>query len=338
MPGIDRVTLTMITDNYVDMLLPDLPNVTRTGLAHHFDPKTECVQGENGIALHVDVRWGRYRYQALFDTGMSHQVLLHNMKVLGLEADEIDHIVLSHGHPDHYGGLEGLLRHRQAPTPVSAHPDAFAPRYLRLASGQVAPYFNYGLTKEAIRDSGGLLVEHTEPLEIGPGLIASGPIPRVEEFEKAPTDLSAPNALLHIRDGKIEPDIVPDDQALVIQVGDDGIVILAGCSHAGIINTIRYAKQITGRDRVVGVFGGFHLGFPGTPRSKTDKTIEALRELNVEVIAPSHCTGMESIMAIGEAFPDQFMLNVTGSKVTLQAGTQPVVDLDVEARQKIGLQ
>jgi 7,8-dihydropterin-6-yl-methyl-4-(beta-D-ribofuranosyl)aminobenzene 5'-phosphate synthase len=328
MPGVDRVKLTMITDNYVDMLLPDLPNVTRTGLAHHFDPKTECVTGENGIALHVEVSWGRYTYRALFDTGMSSQVLLHNMKILGLEGESIDHIVLSHGHPDHYGGLLGLLESRKAPVPVSVHPDAFAPRYLRLASGQVAPYFNYGLTKDAISERGGLVVEHVEPLEIGPGLIATGPIPRDIDFEKAPTDLTAPNALLHIVNGKIEPDVVPDDQALVIKIGEDGIIILAGCSHAGIINTINYAKAITGRSRVVGVFGGFHLGFPGTPRAKTEKTIEALREANVEVIAPSHCTGMEAIMDIARAFPDNFLLNVTGSAVTLTAGTDPVPDLD----------
>ncbi len=328
MPGVDSVTLTMVTDNYVDMLLPDLPHVTRAGLAHHFDPKTETVTGENGIALHVEVRWGRYSYRALFDTGMSGPVLMHNLAVMQLRADEIDHLVLSHGHPDHYGGLLQLLESRDAPVPLSVHPDAFAPRYLRLASGQVAPYFNYGLTREVIAQRGGMLVENEQPLEIGPGLIATGPIPRETDFENAPTDLSLPNALLHVTDGLITPDIVPDDQALVILVGDDGVIVVAGCAHAGIINTINYAKKITGRERVVGAFGGYHLGFPGTPRVKTEKTIEALRDLDVEIVAPSHCTGMEAIMDIQRALPDRFLLNVTGSTVHLQAGADPRVDLD----------
>lgn len=336
MPGVDQVTLTMVTDNYVDMLLADLPHVTRTGLQHHFDPKTECVIGENGIAMHVEVAWGRYRYRVLFDTGMSSAVLMHNLKVLQLEADQIDHIVLSHGHPDHYGGLIGILDSREAPLPISAHPDAFYPRYLRLASGQVAPYFNYGLTRESIGNVGGMLVENTEPLEIGPGLIATGPIPRETDFENAPTDLSLPNALLQVVDGKIVPDVVPDDQALVILVGDDGFIVVAGCSHAGIINTINYAKKITGRDRVIGAFGGYHLGFPGTPKAKTEKTIAALKQLNVEIVAPSHCTGMEAIMEIAKALPDRFLLNVTGSSVHLQAGTRPEIDLDAVARHRRG--
>ncbi|MDQ0676027.1 7,8-dihydropterin-6-yl-methyl-4-(beta-D-ribofuranosyl)aminobenzene 5'-phosphate synthase [Pseudarthrobacter siccitolerans] len=332
MPGVDRVKLTMVTDNHVDMLLADLPNVTRTGLAHHFDPKTQCVLGENGIALHVEVSWGRYTYRALFDTGMSANVLLHNLSTLHLAANELDHVVLSHGHPDHYGGLQGLLDAREAPLPISVHPDAFAPRYLRLASGQVAPYFNYGLTKESVTSRGGMLVEHTQPLEIGPGLIATGPIPRETDFEVPPTDLSAPNALLHVREGKVEADVVPDDQALVIQLGD-GIIVLAGCSHAGIINTINYAKRITGVERVIGAFGGFHLGFPGSPKAKTEKTIQALKDLDVEVIAPSHCTGMEAIMDIARAIPGRFLLNVTGSAVSLQAGPTLAVDLDAEARE-----
>lgn len=317
--GADRVTITNITENYVDMLLADGPNVTRAGLRHHFDPKRSHPIAENGVALLVDVEWSRYRYRVLFDTGMTGPVLLHNAAALSVNLHEVDHVVISHGHPDHYGGLMSFLDHCEAPVPISIHEEGFLPRYLRLASGEVAPYYNGDFTEGRLTDLGGRLVLHRDALEIGPGIIATGEIPRKVSFEVPPTDLSAPNALIQLRDQHVHPDIVPDDQALVINIGDDGIIILVGCSHAGVINSIRHAQSITGRERVVGVFGGFHLGFPGVPEVKTQRTIEELDAIEIEVLCPMHCTGMEAMMEIRRALPDRFLLNCTGTRVFFDA-------------------
>ena len=317
--GVDQVTITTLTENYVDMLLPDGPNVVRAGLQHHFDPKRICPIGENGIALHVQVRWARYSYEALFDTGMTWGVLGHNARALDVDINRVDHVVVSHGHPDHYGGLHGYLGKREAPVPVSIHHEAFLPRYLRLASGQVAPYYNHDLTQAAIDACGGRPVLHTGPLEIGPGLIATGAIPRLVDFEAPPTRIDTPNALIQLVDGEMRPDAVHDDQALVILLGSDGIIVLTGCSHAGVINTVRYAMEVTGRERVVALLGGFHLGFPGVPWEKTTRTIEKLTEIGVESICPMHCTGMAAIVAIANAFPAGFLMNATGSRVTYDA-------------------
>jgi 7,8-dihydropterin-6-yl-methyl-4-(beta-D-ribofuranosyl)aminobenzene 5'-phosphate synthase len=317
MRAVETVTLTSVTENYVDMLLPDEPGVTRAGLAHHFDPKRTPPIGENGIALHALVEWGDHRYRVLFDTGMTGKVLTHNAAALGVDLDALDHVVISHGHPDHYGGLAGLLEARETPVPISIHADAFLPRYLRLASGEVAPYYNHDLTPGALADAGGRAVTHREPLEIGPGMLATGAIPREVDFEAPPADTDAPNALLHVHgDGRVCGDTVPDDQALVIRVGD-GIVVLVGCSHAGVINTLRHAIKISGCENVLGIFGGFHLGFPGTPEAKTTKTIEALRDIEVDVLCPMHCTGMRAMMELQRAFPEGFVLNCTGTTMEL---------------------
>jgi 7,8-dihydropterin-6-yl-methyl-4-(beta-D-ribofuranosyl)aminobenzene 5'-phosphate synthase len=321
---IERVTITSVTENYVDMLLADEPNVSRAGLRHHFDPQHLCPIGENGIALLVEVEWGRYTYRALFDTGMTGHVLTHNAEALGVDLGRVDHVVISHGHPDHYGGLEGFLSAREAPVPIAIHGDAFLPRYLRLASGEVAPYYNHDLTLDAIDALGGRPVLHRGPVTIGPGMIATGEIPRKVDFEMPPSRTDTPNALIQLREGYEAPDTVPDDQALVLNVGHDGIVVLVGCSHAGVINSIRYAMEITGRDRVLGVFGGFHLGFPGIPEAKTQQTIEALRDIDVEVLCPMHCTGMRAMMEMQRAFPDRFLMNCTGSRVFFDANAASI--------------
>lgn len=315
----DRIVVTTVTENYVDMLLADAPRVTRAGLAHHFDPKRQNPVAENGVAFHVRIEWGRYVYQVLFDTGMSSRTLLHNAGALGIDLAALDHIVISHGHPDHYGGLIGLLSSFPAEVPVSLGAAAFLPRYLRLASGQVAPYYNQDFTLERIASAGGRPVTHDDALEVGPGAIATGSIPRSVDFEMASDRIDTANALIQVVNGRMVPDSVPDDQAMVINLGKDGIVVFVGCSHAGIVNTLKRAVEITGRSRILGVFGGMHLGFPGTPDSKTTKTIDIFKSMNIELLCPMHCTGMDAMMKIKAAFPEEFLLNCTGTKVELEA-------------------
>jgi 7,8-dihydropterin-6-yl-methyl-4-(beta-D-ribofuranosyl)aminobenzene 5'-phosphate synthase len=317
--AVEKVTITTLVDNYVDMLLPDPEHARRLGLIHHFDPRMIPPQAENGISFLVTTeRRGRTR-SVLFDTSLTSSVLLHNFRATDTSPADISAIVLSHGHPDHHGGLIGLLDALEHPMPVILDPAAFLPRYLRLPTGEVAPHYNYALREASIEAAGGVLSLSRGAVEVIDGVFSTGRIDREVSFEQ-PADQQALDAgLFHLVDGHISPDSVPDDQALVINVEGLGLVVLTGCSHAGVVNSIRAARAITGETRVHAVMGGFHLGFPGIPQAKTDATIDALREFELRVIAPMHCSGMRATMQIADAMPDQFLLNCSGTTVQFAA-------------------
>lgn len=317
---VEKVTITTIADNYVDMLLPDLlPDVRRLGLIHHFDPAMVPPRGENGISFLVRVERLGVERCLLFDTSLTSDVLLHNFSATRRRPSDLSAVVLSHGHPDHHGGLDGLLAALGRPLPVLLHPDAFLPRYLRLPSGEIAPHYNHALTPDRIEARGGAVTANRGPIEVIDGVFATGEIAREVDFEMPAAPGERDPGLFHLRDGVLVADSVPDDQALAINVAGLGLIVLTGCSHAGVINTIRCAQRITGESRVHAVMGGFHLGFPGIPDSKTDDTIAALRELDARTIAPMHCTGMRATMEIARALPDRFLLNVAGTSVTFAA-------------------
>lgn len=317
MRAVDGVLLTVLVENYVDMLLPDTERVTRAGLCHHFDPKRGPVMAENGISFLAEIHVGSYTYRLLFDSGFTSTVIRHNMRNLGIAPSTIDHVVISHGHPDHCGDLPGVLREIGHPVPVSVHPDAFWPRYLRLGSGEISPFYNYNINQKAWEEAGGRLCLNETAAEVGPGTMATGFIERAVPFEPPRPAADSGGALYHIHKGHSQPDTVPDDQAVAINVKDKGLVILTGCAHAGIINSIHAAQAATGVKKIYAVFGGFHLGFPGVPEENTVKTVEQLRILQPQILSPMHCTGFKAISAISRAMPDVFLLQSAGTRIQL---------------------
>lgn len=317
MRAVDSVTLTVLVENYVDMLLPDTERVKRAGLCHHFDPKRGPVMAENGLSFLAEIHVNDYTYRLLFDSGFTSTVIRHNIRNLGLDASTIDHIVVSHGHPDHCGDLPGVLREIGHPVPVSVHPDAFWPRYLRLGSGEVSPFYNYNINQQAWEAAGGRLMLNETPAEVGPGAMATGHIERSVPFEPPRPAADSGGALYHIHKGHSQPDTVPDDQAVAINVKGKGLLVLTGCAHAGIINSIQAAQAATGVKKIYAVLGGFHLGFPGVPEENTQLTIDALRKLEPEIISPMHCTGFKAIAAFSTALPDTFLLQTAGTRMRL---------------------
>src|SRR5262249_40144411 len=200
-------------------------------------------------------------------------------------------VVHGHGPPDHDGGLAGLLGARHPPLPVVVHPDAFLPRYLRLPTGEISPHYNFGLQPAALESLGAAITPNRGVVEVVDGVYATGAIARETPFENTGGQDVLDPGLFHLVDGEVVPDVVPDAQAMSSNVRDSGLVALTGCSHAGVINTVRAAQRVTGVEKVPAVMGGFHRGFRGMPASKTEATIDAMRELVPRVVAPMHCTG-----------------------------------------------
>jgi 7,8-dihydropterin-6-yl-methyl-4-(beta-D-ribofuranosyl)aminobenzene 5'-phosphate synthase len=308
---VDRVEIVTLMDNYVDVLLPNSERVIRPPLTKEEALPTDSLVAEHGLAQLVTVFAGQAKHSILFDTGYTRGGVLHNLEQLGMDLEGIEAIVLSHGHMDHTGSLYPILDRLSRPIPVVVHPEAFhTPRYFGLNDGRKL-LFPHTLRRDDLAKSGAEIFESEKPLLLGEQtILVTGEVERTTPFERG-----LPNATLN-RDGKEEKDLIRDDQALVIYLREKGLVVVSGCAHAGIVNTVVYAKTLTGIEKVHAVIGGFHLS--GTAFEPIlEKTVEAFREMTPEMIVPMHCTGWKAIRRFAEAFPDSFVLNSVGSIFSL---------------------
>jgi len=308
---LDRVEVLTLMDNYVDVLLEDTEVVTRPPKAVGEEIPTDTLLAEHGLCLLVRVQRGSEQHTVLFDTGYNSMGVLHNMDKLAIDPNEMEAIVLSHAHMDHTGSLHPILGKISAPIPLVVHPDAFHyPRFFEEKDG-TKKRFPRTLIRQDLDQKNVKLHESKTPTPILEGsILVTGEIERTTAFEKG-----MPEALLE-RDGRLEPDPIRDDQALVMNLKEKGLVVISGCSHAGIINTVLYAKKLTGLEKVHAVLGGFHLSGAFYEKILED-TIEMLKALSPAVIVPMHCTGRKAMERFSREFPSSFVLNSVGSKITL---------------------
>lgn len=269
----------------------------------------ELPLAEHGFSLLIRVSSNEETSTILFDTGVSSNGVLTNAKRMGIDLSEVSYIVLSHGHYDHFGGLAALVKAvNRKNLQIICHEDMFRRRGTANSKGEIREYPAFP-NLEAVYAK---LVNTKRPYLVASDLACiTGEIPRKVDFEKG---------LMHNRiykDNIWQPDpLISDERALVFNVKGKGLVIISGCAHAGIINTIRYAQQITGTRKVYTVLGGFHLAGREFEK-RIEPTLEALKQINPELIVPSHCTGWRALYAISEKLPGAFVFNSVGNLYSL---------------------
>lgn len=256
-------------------------------------PVGRGLLGEHGIAFHLRADGNN----VLFDTGQG-LTLLHNADRLGIDLSALAAIVLSHGHYDHTGGLPGVLE-RCGAVDIFLHPETLRPKFNREGKDIGAPASSLAALGRA------RCVHSTErPTEIVPGLFVTGPIPRRNEIE----DTGGP----FYRDaGRRAEDPLTDDQALYALL-PEGVVVILGCCHAGVLNTLEYISELTGGRPVHAVLGGTHLLRAGEERLA--HTAGLLETLDVKVLAPNHCTGLNAQCYLRSRFPDRFVEAPAGTR------------------------
>jgi len=265
--------------------------------------------GQHGVSFLLEGVSGENTKRILVDVGQNSEALLYNMRTMGISPQIIDAIVLTHCHYDHTQGVARLLWEiGRKDIQVIAHPSIFRlhfvtephPRHVGIMQGD---------SKMEMEKAGASLSLTREPFMIMPGITTTGEVKRKTEFEGGSIGLKT------IENGMVADDLIFDDISVVANVGDKGLVIITGCSHAGIINIANQAVEVTGCNKIESIIGGLHL--VEAPDTVIKRTIEELSKLNVSWISAGHCTGFKAQAELYLAFGDRFSPLHTGTKFEL---------------------
>jgi len=310
---VNSVELLSLVDNSIDFLstidkkeVKSFRQWTKKGHDKEGTSHSQLPIAEHGFSMLVRFFTGGKSCSILLDTGVSPDGIVENARRMGLDLSEIDYIVLSHGHYDHFGGLEAVVKViNKNDLPIIAHESMFKPRGSANSKGEIrkTPEFP---TKESLNPAK-FTITKKPCLIANKKVCITGEIPRQTSFEKG----SPQNRILFNNKWQPDPDIL-DERAMVLNLKEKGLIIISGCAHAGIINTIRYAQSITGIKNVYAVLGGLHLAGKEYEK-RIDLTVNELNRINPQLIIPSHCTGWRAATSIAKKLPDAFIWNSVGN-------------------------
>ena len=242
----------------------------------------------------------------LLDTGTSFAAV-HNAALMGIDLSAIDRIVLSHGHGDHTGGLREVVR-RRGRVEVVAHPNVWAAKYVHRDGEEGEQYNGMPFSREELESLGARFTLAKDPVRITDRIMTTGEIPMLTDYEQIEDNLFTREG------GALQPDRLSDDLAVILDA-DFGLVVVLGCAHRGIVNMLRHAQNLTGKELVYAAIGGTHLLRASDER--VERTIAALKEMGIQRLGVSHCTGFHASMRLAQEFREVFFLNNAGTRLIL---------------------
>ncbi|RMG68567.1 MAG: MBL fold metallo-hydrolase [Calditrichaeota bacterium] len=256
---------------------------------------------ENGLCIHVATPEGDF----LFDTGQK-RAFIYNAVQMGIDLAAVKAIFLSHGHDDHTGGLYHYLK-TYGGTTVVAHPNIFIPKFQLINGERLDIGIPY--THEELEELGAQFVLTGKPHALSENVLSSGEIPRVTTYEK-PDEVYQER----IQESYIT-DPLHDDMALILKTSK-GLIVLLGCGHSGVINTLKHAIRLTGEERIYAVMGGFHL--LNASQEKIHRIALELQKLSPQYIVPLNCTGARAAIHLAKIFPERVLHCYVGDRLTLE--------------------
>jgi 7,8-dihydropterin-6-yl-methyl-4-(beta-D-ribofuranosyl)aminobenzene 5'-phosphate synthase len=317
---VDSVVVTTLIDNVTDAFMPDQGPARRPGLGEGPRRPAALMAGgrvpdaliaEHGFSVLVTVTKAGREHRFLFDTGTSPDGVLENMRRLSIDPGSIEVIVCSHGHFDHTAGLEGLAAALgRTGLPVLIHPHFWRRRRVTLPGRD--PVELPSTSRRALAEAGFEIIEERQPSFLfGRSVLITGEVARTTGYEPG---FPPQQAWLG---GGWQPDpLVLDDQALILNVAGQGLVVITGCGHAGVVNIARYASRLTGGQPLYALIGGYHLNSP-LFEPLIPRVLDDLAAMNPGVLVPAHCTGWRAQHAMSRRFPGAFVPNSVGTSFHL---------------------
>jgi 7,8-dihydropterin-6-yl-methyl-4-(beta-D-ribofuranosyl)aminobenzene 5'-phosphate synthase len=335
-PAIDELTVREVTDSAHDIFLKgsQAPGLTvqRTGTPEAAKGKT--LESEWGLALHIESHKGSETRRYLLDFGFTPDVYANNLEILKIDVGQVDALIISHGHFDHVGGLMGFLessraRMRKELRLYTGGEDDFCRRFSRTAEGDFTD-FGTPLDRRRLKTLGIEPMLSEAPIIMEGHAFTTGVVPRSSVEHVLPNtwveygvrDGQGCDAHAYMNHhftaeelaGKPVPDQHWHEHATCFRLGDRGLVVISSCGHAGIINTLRRAQEVSGIDKIYALVGGFHLA--PAPDEYLRMVMAELKKFDIEHLMPMHCSGQNFIDLAKQEIPEKLVLCGTGSSFT----------------------